>query len=93
MPDLAGKSEGAALNEVSGLGWNTLTPQEASETVANGWSIRTDPVAGTELDEGKTLTIVVSTGPAPRTLPELKGMTLQEATDTLDPAGPEHRPG
>ena len=87
VPDLAGKSEGAALNEVSGLGWNTLTPQEASETVANGVVIRTDPVAGTELDEGKTLTIVVSTGPAPRTLPELKGKTLQEATDMLTQLG------
>jgi serine/threonine-protein kinase len=87
VPDLAGKSEGAALNEVSGLGWNTLTPQEASETVANGVVIRTDPVAGTELDEGKTLTIVVSTGPAPRTLPELKGKTLQEATDLLTQLG------
>ena len=49
--------------------------------------IRTDPVAGTELDEGKTLTIVVSTGPAPRTLPELKGKTLQEATDMLTQLG------
>jgi serine/threonine-protein kinase len=87
VPDLAGKSEGAALNEVAGLGWHTLTPQEASETVANGMVIRTDPTAGTELDEGKTLTIVVSTGPAPRPLPELKGMTLQQATDTLTQLG------
>ena len=87
VPDLAGQSEGAALNQVSGLGWNTLTPQEASETVGNGMVIRTDPAAGTKLDEGKTLTIVVSTGPAPRTLPELKGMTLQQATDTLTQLG------
>ncbi len=87
VPDLAGKSQGAALNEVSGLGWNTLTPQEASETVGNGMVVRTDPVAGTKLDEGKTLTIVISTGPAPRTLPELKGMTLQQATDTLTQLG------
>jgi eukaryotic-like serine/threonine-protein kinase len=87
VPDLAGKSQGAALNEVAGLGWNTLTPQEPSEDVANGLVVRTDPGAGTELAEGKTLTIVISTGPAPRTLPELKGMTVQQATAALGDLG------
>ncbi|MFT3853641.1 MAG: PASTA domain-containing protein [Ilumatobacteraceae bacterium] len=89
VPDLAGKSQGAALNEVSGFGWSTLTPQEPSETVADGMVISTDPPAGTKLAEGKTLTIVISTGPAPRTLPELRGKTVQEATDTLTGLGLE----
>lgn len=87
VPDLTGKSQGAALNEVSGLGWDTLTPQEPSETVANGMVISTDPVAGTKLEEGKTLTILISTGPAPRTLPELKGVPLDQATATLSDLG------
>jgi beta-lactam-binding protein with PASTA domain/tRNA A-37 threonylcarbamoyl transferase component Bud32 len=87
VPTLAGLSQGAALNQVAGLGWTTATPQEASETIAIGQVIRTDPVAGTRLKEGKTLTIVVSTGPAPRPLPELKGKTLDAATTALAALG------
>ncbi|MCU1504053.1 MAG: putative serine/threonine protein kinase, partial [Ilumatobacteraceae bacterium] len=87
VPDLTGLSQGAALNQVSGLGWTTLTPQEASETVAIGQVIRTDPVPGTKLNEGRSLTIVVSTGPAPRPLPELKGLTLDAATTALTSLG------
>ncbi len=87
VPSLAGLSQGAALNQVAGLGWTTATPQEASETVAIGQVIRTDPVAGTRLKEGKTVTIVISTGPAPRPLPELKGLTLDAATTKLTGLG------
>ena len=87
VPDLTGMSQGAALNEVAGLGWDILTPQEPSEDIANGMVVRTDPPAGSTLDEGKTLTIVISTGPAPRTLPELKGMTVEQATATLGDLG------
>ena len=42
--------------------------------------IRTEPVAGTELKEQASFTIVVSTGPAPRVLPELTGQTVEQAT-------------
>ena len=83
VPALIGLTQGEALNQVSSSGWTLETPQEPSETVEVGKVIRTDPVAGVKLKEGRILTLVVSSGPAPRPLPELKGLTLQAATDVL----------
>ena len=45
--------------------------------------LRTEPVAGESLDEGSDFLIVVSSGPAPRTLPELTGLTVDQATAAL----------
>ena len=49
--------------------------------------IRTDPVAGTSLEEGAEFLLVVSNGPAPRVLPEITGLTVEEATAVLADLG------
>ncbi len=83
VPNLVGLTEAEALNQVSGFNWNTTVTREASEAVATGIVIRTLPAESTSLDENQPFQIVVSTGPAPRPLPELTGMTLDEATAAL----------
>jgi serine/threonine-protein kinase len=83
VPVLIGLHEGEALNMVSEFGWNVVTEREASDDVAAGLVIRTDPVAGASLDQGHDFTLTVSTGPAPRVLPELTGLTVDEATAAL----------
>jgi serine/threonine-protein kinase len=60
-----------------------VVTREASDTVASGIVIRTQPGESTALDENQQFQIVVSTGPAPRPLPDLVGMTLDQATATL----------
>ncbi|MGB8859197.1 MAG: PASTA domain-containing protein, partial [Ilumatobacteraceae bacterium] len=85
VPELAGMRQGAALNQI-GPFKATIT-EEASETVEAGVVIRTEPSAGTELENGTTITLVVSTGPAPRALPELAGVTVADATATLTELG------
>lgn len=87
VPVLAGMSRGEAQSAVSGLGWTVDLTEEADETVPVDQVIRTDPDGGTKLTEGKGLTIVVSTGPAPRVLPELRGLTVPEATAALSELG------
>lgn len=80
VPDLAGMEKGSALNEIAGFDWDVVEVPEASETVPVDVVIRTDPVAGASLNEGSELVLVVSTGPAPRVLPEIAGLTVEEAT-------------
>jgi serine/threonine-protein kinase len=75
--------QGEALNMVSEFGWNVLTVDEADDEIAVGVVIRTDPPAGATLEEGDDLTLVVSTGPAPRVLPEIVGATVEQATADL----------
>lgn len=86
VPELAGMQEGVALNAIAG-DFQGVLAQESSEVVDAGDIIRTDPLPGTELKKGAVVTLYASTGPAPRVLPELAGMTVVEATDQLDGLG------
>jgi serine/threonine-protein kinase len=87
VPDLVGIEQGEAVNQVSAFGWTVTVIDEASDTVAAGNVIRTDPVAGAKLGDGSAFTIVASRGPAPRALPELTGATVEQATVTLQALG------
>jgi len=86
VPNLAGVEEGVALNQVAGQ-FDTIVEREPSDEIAEGLVIRTDPEAGSQLEKGKTLTIVVSTGPPPALLPELNGLTLEGARQALESIG------
>ena len=86
VPELAGMEEGVALNAVAG-DFEAVAAQESSEEVGAGLVIRTDPVPGIELEKGSALTLFISTGPAPRVLPELAGLTVAEATAELEGLG------
>jgi serine/threonine-protein kinase len=83
VPHLVGLTEAEALNQISGFNWDPVVSREASNTVANGIVIRTEPAEATALDENQQFQLVVSTGPAPRPLPDLSGLTLDEATASL----------
>jgi len=87
VPHLAGLAEAEALNQISGFDWDTVVTREASDTVPAGIVIRTQPDGATSLQEKKPFQLVVSTGPAPRPLPDLVGLTLEEATSRLEQLG------
>lgn len=87
IPDLVGLEQGEALNTISEFDWEETVVLEASDDVAVGEVIRTDPAAGGRLDVGDAFTIVVSTGPAPRALPELVGLDVEQATAALTELG------
>ncbi len=85
VPDLTNMRQGEALNQIGSF--KAAIEEEPSETVEAGVVVRTEPIAGTTLEHGKTITIFVSTGPAPRALPELAGLTVPEATAALEQLG------
>ena len=85
VPDLTDMRQGEALNQIGPF--EGAIEEEASETVEAGVVVRTDPAAGITLEHGKTIVIFVSTGPAPRALPELAGLTVAAATGALEELG------
>lgn len=87
VPRLAGLEVGEARNLVSEFDWTVDEVQEASDEVPVGVVVRSDPAEGEALDEGGTLTLVVSAGPAPRQLPELSGLSTDQAAQTLEALG------
>lgn len=87
VPHLAGLAEAEALNQISGFNWETVVTRESSDAVPLGIVIRTQPDESTSLQQKRPFQLIVSTGPAPRPLPDLVGLTLEQATSTLQQLG------
>ena len=85
MENLVGQERATAENYLDGQGVLFLCSEEPSETVPEGRVIRTDPEAGTPLEDGKTVMLYVSTGPAIKTgsMPRLTGQSLETARTIL----------
>jgi eukaryotic-like serine/threonine-protein kinase len=81
--DVAGLSAAAAEAKLHRAHYRTRTKAQSSKTVPAGQVIATEPPAETELQEGKTVTLLVSSGPAPVRVPDLVGETRQAAEATL----------
>ncbi len=69
VPEVRGRPEGEAANLLGQSGFLTRTSVEQSATVGAGLVIRTEPDAGTRLDKGETVTLVVSNGAPATTSP------------------------
>lgn len=63
VPDLAGMSTSSATRALNEAGLRWSGEFEDSTQVPRGKVIRTDPPAGTEVEQGKTVIFVMSTGP------------------------------
>jgi serine/threonine-protein kinase len=61
--------------------------QEASETVAAGLLIGTDPPAGRSVSPDTQVTLIVSTGRALKPVPKVLGFRLSKAKKTIEEAG------
>jgi serine/threonine-protein kinase len=61
---------------------------EASDpTVPVGFVISISPVAGVRVEQGRQITVTISTGPGQGTVPAVKGFTASTATSALEQAG------
>jgi serine/threonine-protein kinase len=84
---LVGVAEGEARNVVSQLGWNIMISVERSDEVALGEVIRTVPPTGSMLQEGNDLTLVVSEGPTLAVVPDVNGLSRDDAVVALEAQG------
>ena len=83
---IVGQTPEAVATALSGLGLEVATTngQEYSVDVAAGMVSSTDPAVGASVVKGSEITINVSLGAKPTTVPALTGMTLADATTALD---------
>ena len=61
--------------------------EQASATVAAGFVIGSEPAAGKLVGPDTTVTLVVSTGPAPKAVPRVIGFHLSKAKKVIEEAG------
>jgi eukaryotic-like serine/threonine-protein kinase len=84
--DGLGEQKAAATLTNAGLVVDRVVRQ-ADDTVPKGRVLRTSPAAGTPVDRGSNVTLVVSSGPKQVSVPDVVGLTKQEAQQTLGNQG------
>jgi serine/threonine-protein kinase len=88
VPDVAGMELSAARGELEQVKLKVAEGDgQYSDEVPEGVVISTDPKAETSLRPGETVTVVVSKGRAPITVPDLSGKNINEARAMLQQLG------
>lgn len=87
VPDLSNKSSQQAQDALQKLGFTVAIQQKPDSKVATGNVIATQPLGGSRIDEGSTVTVQVSSGPAQVQVPKLTGLTQEQAEQVLNSKG------
>ncbi|MFC9994477.1 Stk1 family PASTA domain-containing Ser/Thr kinase [Nocardia sp. NPDC127526] len=92
VPDLANKNAQLAQRDLERLGFSVAVQDKADSKIAQGNVIATQPLGGSRVDKGSTITLQVSTGPAQVSVPRLAGLTQQQAEQQLKAQGLQLNP-
>jgi len=88
VPSVINKTYTQAVNIIQKAGYTVGTvTEEYNDTVAANYIIRCNPDERTKLDPGGKIDLVVSKGPELATIPNLLGMTNEEALAAITAAG------
>ncbi|MGO2746025.1 Stk1 family PASTA domain-containing Ser/Thr kinase [Microbacterium sp.] len=87
VPSVAGLNYDDAAATLTSEGFVPVPAEESSVEIEPGLAIHTDPEEGERLDGGTEVSVFISTGPAPRTIDALNGMTADEARTYLADLG------
>ncbi|AGF71037.1 Stk1 family PASTA domain-containing Ser/Thr kinase [Corynebacterium halotolerans] len=83
VPDLAGVDRQTAVTQLEELELRVDVNEEPSPDVERNTVIRTNPTAGSQLQKGTSVTLTVSSGREVTDVPDVTGLTVQEAADVL----------
>ncbi|GAA3250064.1 Stk1 family PASTA domain-containing Ser/Thr kinase [Pseudonocardia petroleophila] len=87
MPDVVGQEQEAARTALINAGLNPTVQPEESSVEDQGRVVRTDPVAATQVEERRAVTLFVGSGPAVAAVPPLAGLSLADAQTALAARG------
>ncbi|WP_067964485.1 Stk1 family PASTA domain-containing Ser/Thr kinase [Nocardiopsis trehalosi] len=88
IPNVVGQDVDSATQALEEAGFEIGdTSEEESDSYPEGQVIRTDPPGGQSADPGSRINLVVSSGARQVAVPDLNGMTRDEAASALEDAG------
>ena len=87
VPDVVGEQVTQAVRELGQSGYAANVEARVSSDNAPGNVLSQAPAAGTELDRGKPVTIVVASGPGRSQVPRVVGLSATKALVRLQAAG------
>ncbi len=83
LPDVTGRTEEEATSLLSSLGLRVDRVVESNDDVPEGEVISMSPQPNQAVNPDTLVTLTISTGPAQVEVPELAGLTVQEASNLL----------
>lgn len=87
LTSFVGLSSDQALNELNSLGASVVSKYDYSDTVPTGNVISQDPDGSAPIAKGAKVTITISKGPSSIAIPNVKSLSLAEATKILENLG------
>jgi len=87
VPQVANLSLTDAFEDLQERGFRVSQREQPSSTISAGFVIDTDPPAGTQLEKGSTVTVLLSSGPQRFPIPPLQGLTLEAARTLIEEQG------
>jgi serine/threonine protein kinase len=87
LPNVVGKTKEAARKQLTDLGFEVKVELTVNEAVDAGKVFAQDPEAGTKLRQGNTVTISVSAGIGESKVPDVAGLSINDASLKLEEAG------
>lgn len=88
VPNVIGQTQESAVKAIEAAGYEVgdITEEYNADTVA-GRVCKQDPEADTALDKGETVNLVISKGVEKGSVPDVSGMTAEQAEKALKDAG------
>ena len=83
LPDVAALTAAQATAKLKGAGFKPIIEAQSSTTAPAGRVISTEPAAETEVRAGASVKVLVSSGPAPVSVPDVVGQSRTAAEATL----------
>jgi serine/threonine-protein kinase len=87
VPDVSNQVSADAIAELQNRGFTTRTQQRPDSSVPPDHVIGTDPAANSSVRAGDEVTIIVSTGPEQREIPDVRSLSYDDAVKRLAAAG------
>jgi serine/threonine-protein kinase len=87
LTSFVGLSSDQALNELNSMGASVVSKYDYSDTVPTGNVISQDPDGSAPIAKGAKVTITISKGPSAIAIPNVKSLSLAEATKILENLG------
>lgn len=84
IADVRGERAADAVEQLRADGFEVELHERYDETVPEGAVVDLSPPAGSSVDEASTVTMSVSLGPAPIEVPAVVGVSVDDATRTLE---------
>jgi serine/threonine-protein kinase len=87
VPPVTNMAEAQAQAALTRLGLKAVVNEAPNDTVAKGLVADQDPSAGSKVDPGSTVTLTVSAGPNKVRVPDLTGLSKDDAKAALEQLG------